>query len=50
LNNAIKFTHEGSVVLDVKPEKSLKNGSYLLRFEVKDTGIGVKAVHLNKIF
>ena len=50
LNNAIKFTHEGSVVLDVKPEKPLKNDRLSLRFEVKDTGIGVKDAHVNKIF
>jgi PAS domain S-box-containing protein len=50
LNNAIKFTNEGRVVLSVKPEKSLNSDSLLLRFEVKDTGIGVKNTHINKIF
>ena len=38
------------MVLDVKPEKPLKNDRLSLRFEVKDTGIGVKDAHVNKIF
>ncbi len=50
LSNAIKFTHEGHVVLSVKPEKASKNGQLLVRFEVEDTGIGIKDIHLNKIF
>jgi len=50
LSNAIKFTHEGHVILSVKSEEISKNGQLLVRFEVEDTGIGVKDVHLNKIF
>lgn len=50
LSNAIKFTHEGHVALIVKPEKSLKNSRLTIRFEVKDTGIGIKDVYINKIF
>jgi len=50
LNNAIKFTHEGSIRLRITPEKSMKNNPVTVRFEVEDTGIGIKDVHLNKIF
>jgi len=50
LNNAIKFTHEGSIGVRITPEKFLKNNSVTVRFEVEDTGIGIKNVHLNKIF
>ncbi len=50
LNNAIKFTHEGHVVLIAKPEESLKNNRLMVRFEVEDTGIGIKDVYKNKIF
>ncbi len=50
LNNAIKFTREGSVKLSISPEKYLKNNLIIVRFEVEDTGIGIKDIHLNKIF
>ena len=44
LGNAIKFTHKGSVSLCVSREAST------LLFEVQDTGIGVAADRLDKIF
>ncbi len=50
LDNAIKFTHEGHVGLTAKSVKPLKKGRLLVRFEIEDTGIGVKDVHVNKIF
>ncbi len=50
LRNAVKFTHEGHVLLSVIPEKPSKNNRHLVRFEVEDTGIGVKDVYINKIF
>ena len=36
LTNAVKYTHKGSITLEVRPDK---NGIY---FGVKDTGIGIK--------
>ncbi len=56
LGNAVKFTTEGSVTLRVtrqeKKEKALSVAlsSCLLDFEVEDTGIGIPAEELNKIF
>ncbi len=50
LKNAIKFTRRGSVRLRVIPERFLKSNSITVRFEVEDTGIGIKDIHLNKIF
>jgi PAS domain S-box-containing protein len=50
LSNAIKFTSEGKVELRVSPEKSGLNDLMTLRFEVEDTGIGIKNIHLDKIF
>jgi len=50
LDNAIKFTHEGHVGLTAKPAKPLKKDRLWVRFEIEDTGIGVKDVHINKIF
>jgi signal transduction histidine kinase/CheY-like chemotaxis protein len=48
-NNAIKFTNEGSVAIKVLNEKNIDNIT-ILRFEVSDTGIGIKEEHINKLF
>lgn len=49
INNAIKFTNEGYIKLSVSAEKT-EEDSVLLRFEVKDTGIGIKPEDLEVIF
>jgi len=45
LNNAIKFTEEGEVKLIVKP-----SGENKVRFEIRDTGIGLTEVQQKKLF
>ena len=49
INNAIKFTEEGKIILDIETihidEKEVK-----LHFEVIDTGIGIEKEKLEKIF
>jgi signal transduction histidine kinase/DNA-binding response OmpR family regulator len=59
INNAIKFTHRGEVVLCVEklpdhppPEKELPDPSprEQLHFEIRDTGIGIPAEKLQAIF
>ena len=54
LNNAVKFTEHGEVVLSVKmgesqPDASQPNGINL-HFSVRDTGIGVPADRLDRLF
>ena len=51
LNNAIKFTHQGEVSLVVRrllPD--MPDGRIRLLFEVKDSGIGIMAENLERIF
>ncbi len=46
INNAIKYTHEGSVSVDV----SYDRGTQMMWFIVTDTGIGIKNEDLGKLF
>jgi CheY-like chemotaxis protein len=49
LTNAVKYTEEGKVVLKVSLEA--KNGEeFLIRYEVHDTGIGVREEDIDKVF
>lgn len=49
LSNALKFTHEGGVRFEVKAVVC-QEGICTLRFEVKDSGIGISARDQAKIF
>ena len=49
LSNAIKFTNEGEVELSVQL-LSKSNQQTTLRFEVRDTGVGILPENINKIF
>lgn len=48
LNNAVKYTHEGSVSLGINGRKEA--GKVILDFEVRDTGIGIKEEDISKLF
>ena len=57
LGNAIKFTDSGHVVLRVQPVQATEVGAspdpghmVRVRFEIEDTGIGLSAEQLSKIF
>jgi PAS domain S-box-containing protein len=55
LNNAVKFTEKGEVTLTARLERSpeaaaLPSGTVLLRFSVADTGIGIPAERLDRMF
>ena len=50
MSNAIKFTEKGEVILEVKKEKDLPGHQVLVRFQVKDSGIGISEEHRAKLF
>ena len=49
LTNAVKYTHEGSVTLNIKV-KEKKGDNIKLLVEVKDTGIGIKEEDMDRLF
>ena len=49
ISNAIKFTERGEIVVGISADGE-NEGKTLLRFEVRDTGIGIKAGTLSQIF
>lgn len=48
LNNAVKYTHKGSVSFRVWGEEA--DGSFWLNAEIKDTGVGIKKEDMSKLF
>jgi signal transduction histidine kinase/DNA-binding response OmpR family regulator len=50
LNNAVKFTDRGSVILRMKATPSIDTGEVLLTFEIEDTGEGIAAGDQAAIF
>ncbi len=49
ISNALKFTHQGSIKISVNIEQ-IKDKDYYLKFEIKDTGIGIPKSKLRTIF
>jgi len=49
VGNAIKFTQNGAVSLKVRLEQKM-SGWALVRFEIKDNGIGIPAEKMNTLF
>ncbi len=50
LGNAVKFTKEGEIELKIQRLEDLADGHKLIRFEVRDTGIGISQENQKKIF
>jgi signal transduction histidine kinase/DNA-binding response OmpR family regulator len=54
LSNAIKFTEEGEIVVSVAPEAPLlaseTEETHVLHFSVRDTGIGIPADRMDRLF
>jgi signal transduction histidine kinase/CheY-like chemotaxis protein len=49
-NNAVKFTEHGKIVVSVQSAGEDEIGGVLLRFAVRDTGIGLTAEQIGKLF
>ena len=49
IGNAIKFTREGEVVIEVL-SVGVQSGRALLNFEVRDSGVGITSDALNRLF
>jgi CheY-like chemotaxis protein len=49
VGNAVKFTHEGHVLLQVSSENA-PDGTALLKIEVIDSGIGIPSDRLDRLF
>lgn len=49
VNNALKFTEKGQVIIKVKVN-SIEENDYDLKFEVQDTGIGIPESKKSKLF
>ncbi|KAF9122990.1 hypothetical protein BGX30_001678 [Mortierella sp. GBA39] len=50
ISNALKFTHQGGVYLMVSLRERAEDGSLMIEFAVKDTGIGITPDKQNRLF
>jgi signal transduction histidine kinase/CheY-like chemotaxis protein len=48
--NAVKFTERGEILIRVRMESELPEGGTRLRFEVRDSGIGISAEVQSRLF
>lgn len=49
MGNAIKFTQQGEILLNINKEKS-ENGFIYITFKIKDTGIGIEREKIETVF
>lgn len=50
ISNAIKFTHEGSIMMSVEGLPRTGTQEFTLAFQVRDTGIGIPAEQQHQLF
>jgi PAS domain S-box-containing protein len=50
VNNAIKFTHRGDVLVTASLQERRVDGRVLAKFSVRDTGIGIPPERLDRLF
>ncbi len=48
LNNSVKFTDQGKIMLDIEWEKQQRDG--MLKCRISDTGIGIKKEDIGRLF
>ncbi|MBF0101456.1 MAG: transporter substrate-binding domain-containing protein, partial [Desulfobacterales bacterium] len=49
VNNAVKFTHKGEIVISISPVQVEKETAFI-RFSIRDTGIGMTGEQKEKLF
>lgn len=50
LSNAIKFTLKGKIILNITKVNQITTDDYIIYFSVQDTGVGMEAEELPKLF
>ncbi|MDB5232702.1 MAG: response regulator [Chitinophagaceae bacterium] len=50
VGNAIKFTHKGEIFVGVQLLDKIGNDKIILGFEIRDTGIGIPAEKMHRLF
>jgi PAS domain S-box-containing protein len=50
LSNALKFTENGQIIFSISVLENIKKSENIIRFSVKDTGIGIKKINQSHIF
>lgn len=50
LSNAVKFTEKGQININISVQEKISNSQKIIRFSVKDSGIGIKNENQEKIF
>ncbi|MEM1370163.1 MAG: CHASE2 domain-containing protein [Cyanobacteria bacterium P01_H01_bin.15] len=50
LDNALKFTHQGKIILRVKIRQELEPEKLYLLIEIEDTGLGIAPEEISKLF
>jgi PAS domain S-box-containing protein len=50
ISNAIKFTHNGEVVVSVRVNQVISRNNYKIQFAIKDTGIGISPEQMHRLF
>jgi len=50
INNAVKFTSEGNIDIDIKLLEKIDDDKIKIKFIIKDTGIGISKSSINNIF
>ncbi|RFB05209.1 response regulator [Parvularcula marina] len=48
--NGVKFTESGGISLELRASPAEKPGSMRLKFDIRDTGIGISQEHITSIF